>query len=400
MHVGVFLGAFGPDVGGGYTLQTDVFSALCELSSKTKHNFSVFYNPIYGNKIVQLSTAHKNLEMVPMATPSALTRAISALKQDSLLVRKVFRGPGSLEKLAFARKVHLLWFIVGGAYRFFDIPYIATVWDLQHRIQPWFPEVSAQGQWELRETTLGSFLRRATFVVTGTDEGRRQIENLYQIPSQRTKILPLPTPGFVLRASEPIGKSVLEKYGLSAGYLFYPAQFWPHKNHANLILALKCLRDSYGTALQLVFVGSDQGNLSYVRSFVEKNDLVSQVRFLGFVSRDELLVLYRNALAMPFVTYFGPDNLPPLEAFALGCPVIASDIPGAKEQLGDAALFVDPSNPDKIASAVIRLIEDTGIRNRLLQKGRERAVQWTGRDYIKGMFAMFDEFESVRRCWS
>ncbi len=399
MRVGVFLGRFSPDVGGGYTLQTDVFSALCEISKETLHTFSVFYNRRSNGEIVKPSVTNENLEMVPMTAPSQLVRALRTLKRNSSLLRQVFWGRGLLEKLAVRHGVHLLWFVGGGTHDPLDIPYVATVWDLQHRIQPWFPEVSSQGQWDRREIEHELFLRRATFVITGTYEGQRQIENLYQIPSQRIKILPLPTPDFALRASESTETSVLEKYKLSRGYLFYPAQFWAHKNHANLVLALKCLRDVYGTVLPLVLVGSDKGNLSYVRSLVENNNLTSQVRFLGFVGRDELLALYRNALAVPFVTYFGPDNLPPLEAFALGCPVIASDIPGAKEQLGDAALLVDPSNPNDIARAIVRLIEDVGIRNGLLAKGRERSVQWTKYDFIKGMFAIFDEFESVRGCW-
>ena len=69
------------------------------------------------------------------------------------------------------------------------------------------------------------------------------------------------------------------------------------------------------------------------------------------MKRPELIALYRHALALTFVSYFGPDNLPPLEAFALGCPVITSAIEGVDEQLGNAALYV---NPDSVSNLSMR----------------------------------------------
>lgn len=399
MRIGVFLGAFSPDVGGGHTMQADLFEALCETSHETKHSFSVFYNKIHHKDPSGSSNVDGNIEMIPIAPSSAPRRVVSTLKRNSFLARKIFRGRSALENLARPRHIELMWFVGGGANESLDIPYVATVWDLQHRLQPWFPEVSAEGVWESREVMHRSFLQRATYVATGTREGKRQIETLYQIQPQCIKILPLPTPSFALKSTASLEKSALEKYDLSPGYLLYPAQFWAHKNHANLVLAIKHLRDFYNLTVPMVFVGSDKGNMQYVKSLIIENSLMSQVRILGFVQQNELLSLYRHARAIPFVTYFGPDNLPPLEAFALGCPVIASDIPGAKEQLGNAALYVDPSNPADIASAITRLIQDENIRNSLIEKGRERAACWTARDYVKSMYSVFDEFESVRRCW-
>ncbi|MFM6269445.1 MAG: glycosyltransferase, partial [Dolichospermum sp.] len=52
--------------------------------------------------------------------------------------------------------------------------------------------------------------------------------------------------------------------------------------------------------------------------------------------------LYINAFSLAFMSFFGPDNLPPLEAMALGCPVIASKVSGSEEQLGNNALLVNP----------------------------------------------------------
>jgi len=149
-----------------------------------------------------------------------------------------------------------------------------------------------------------------------------------------------------------------------------------------------------------VFVGSDTGNMKYVRQTAENLGLSSQVHFLGFVPREDMIGLYRNALALTYVTFFGPENLPPLEAFALGCPVIASNVPGAQEQLGDAALLVDPKNEGDIAKGIKRLYEDSALRQNLIDRGLKRAAKWNGEDWLKSVFTVLDEFQAIRRCWS
>jgi glycosyltransferase involved in cell wall biosynthesis len=194
-------------------------------------------------------------------------------------------------------------------------------------------------------------------------------------------------------------KDTLNKYGISAGYLFYPAQFWAHKNHINLLLALNLLREKHGLALNMIFVGSNYGNEEYVRQKIEELNIASQVKILGFVPQSDLIALYRQALALTYVTFFGPDNLPPLEAFALECPVIASSVPGAQEQLGDSALLVDPADPEDIALAIRKICEDSKLRATLIQRGKKRAAEWTGDDFVRGVFGILDEFEPFRRSW-
>jgi glycosyltransferase involved in cell wall biosynthesis len=181
--------------------------------------------------------------------------------------------------------------------------------------------------------------------------------------------------------------------------LFYPAQFWAHKNHVNLLLAVHKLREDYGLTFPVVFVGSDKGNVNYVKKWVEDLGLDRQVHFLGFVPQADLIALYRNAFALTYLTFFGPENLPPLEAFALKCPVIASDVSGAREQLRDAALLVDPADPAACAQAIKSLHDDSQLRIALIERGLNRASGWTGRDFVRGVFSIFDEFEAIRRCW-
>ena len=162
---------------------------------------------------------------------------------------------------------------------------------------------------------------------------------------------------------------MLAQFRLPPNYIFYPAQFWSHKNHVRILRAILHLKQKYNLRLPVVFAGSDQGNESYIRQLVQTLQLDDQVFFLCHVSRPALRALYQNAFVLCYPSFFGPLNLPPLEAFALGCPVIAADIPGAKQELGDAAMLVNPANEFEIAEALKSVRSDSAKRESLTARG-------------------------------
>lgn len=392
MRVGVFLEDFSPQVGGGYTFQEDIFQSLLELAEQSNHTYVVLCRQ--PEAIIAAARSARISAVAFPGTPRQ--RLVSGARRA--LVAFGGRRRTRIQQVIEDSRIDFMWFVGDQAVQV-DVPYLATVWDLQHRLQPWFPEVSERGTWRRRERFYATYLQRAATVIAGTEAGRQEIERFYQVPPARIHVLPHPTPQFALDAQADDGTEVLGRLRLSPGYLFYPAQFWSHKNHANLLLAVRHLRERYGLAPPVVFVGSDKGNQAYIGRLAAELGLAGQVHFPGFVSRRDLIALYRNALALTYLSFFGPENLPPLEAFALGCPVIAADVSGAREQLGEAALLVDPADTEQIAESVRSIQTEAGLRSALVQKGLARARRWTGRDFVKGVFSILDGFALVRRCW-
>jgi len=397
MRIGIYFGVFRPERGGVYTYVTDLLQAFAEMTADSVHSYVMLCDPAAPHAI-GIKFDAPNVTVAPVIPPLWPTSWIIGLKYFSPLFRWLWRRHGSVERMARRHNVQLLWFVGVSTTECPDMPYIATLWDLQHRYQPFFPEVSAKGVWDKREQFYGYFLRRAAYCLIGTETGKREIQYLYQLAESRVRVFPLPIPRFALEAAPSI-IDVRNRFGINKEYVFYPAQYWPHKNHANLILALKWLKEQRGLEIMLALSGSDKGNVAFVKRFAEQEGMADQVRFLGFVLTEELVALYRQAMALIFVTYFGPDNIPPLEAFALGCPVIASVVGGAWEQYGDAAVHVDPSNPEAIGQAIWNLHSDKKLREKLVKSGFERARKWTSADYVRGMFKLFDEFAAVRRNW-
>lgn len=396
LRVGVYLADTAPLLGGAHTFESELRRSILEVVQETRHEWTfVAEAPRPPSDIEDARADYLSLQRGP------LRRALHGLTRR--LHRALPRVPDRHDAFVVGRLldrgIDLLWNLTPDSPTL-ELPFIATIWDVQHRLQPYFPEVSAGGTWDDRERHFGRLLPRAAAIITGTEAGRDEIHRFFQVPLGRIKVIPQPTPRFALsaasRAASGDGLHVLKKHELSPGFVLYPAQFWPHKNHVAVLQALHLLGDP---ALRVVFVGSDRGNAPYIRRRARELGLADRVRMLGFVPTDELAALYAHAHALAFMTFFGPDNLPPLEAFAIGCPVIASQVPGAEEQLGDAALLVDPRDPAQLATALRRLRDEPGLREELVRRGRDRAARHTGRDFVRRAISVIDELEPIRRCW-
>jgi glycosyltransferase involved in cell wall biosynthesis len=395
MKIAVYLDDLHPTAGGGFTFQDDILRALV-MADPREHSFVVFSN-LSRRAATGLQRPHVRFRAARSKRWVKLQNYLATAFEPAVLIANSLRLHGWFHRALIREEIELVWFATPAFLRT-DVPSIYTVWDLQHRVQPWFPEVSEHGRWLFREKLYRQILSRAAAVITPNRAGGNELSRYFQVPDERLLILPHPTPDFALGAKDVPDGAVLQRLGLRDPYLLYPAQVWPHKNHVGILHALRWLKEQ-GNPITVAFVGSDWGNRAFVQSIATELGLGEHTRFLGFVSRPDLIALYRNAQALVYLTYFGPENLPPLEAFALGCPVIASDVPGAREQLSDAALLVHPGDDQAVAEAIVRLLRDPALKAGLVERGRQRAQQWTAREYVNGVLDFCDRFAAVRRCW-
>jgi glycosyltransferase involved in cell wall biosynthesis len=279
-------------------------------------------------------------------------------------------------------------------------PYVMAVHDLQHRLQPEFPEVSSNGEWEGREYCFRNGIRGATLVLADSEVGKEDILNFYGpygITPDRIKILPfLPACYLATDVSQSERQRVRTTYHLPERYLFYPAQFWPHKNHARIIQALGLLKQEHGLKIPVAFCGTYDGEIREptfreVMTFSSQLGLEREILYLGRAPDEDMSGLYAGATALVMPTFFGPTNIPILEAWAFGCPVLTSDIRGVREQVGDAALLADPASVDAIADGIHRLWTDRELGRTLSDLGRRRLAAYTPEDYLSRLIEIIEE---------
>jgi glycosyltransferase involved in cell wall biosynthesis len=278
------------------------------------------------------------------------------------------------------------------------LPFVMPIHDLQHRLQLEFPEVSAGGEWERREYLYRNACRYGLSLLADSGIGKEDILQLYgeYIGPDRVEVLPFPPihrPRWDNRALA-IARA-RATYGLPERYFFYPAQFWPHKNHLRIVRALAALKASSGTQIAVVFSGSCTGEIREhtfrtVMSTASEVGVAEQITYLGYVPDADMPAIYSGAEALIMPTFFGPTNIPVLEAWTAGCPVLTSNIRGVREQAGAAALLVDPASIEAIAAGMRELWTNEVLRTDLIRTGLSRVVQFSRE-------AFFARFQSIVR---
>jgi glycosyltransferase involved in cell wall biosynthesis len=183
--------------------------------------------------------------------------------------------------------------------------------------------------------------------------------------------------------------------GLTDGPIFlFVGSLLPRKNLSRVLDAFALLRAEHAPDAQLVVVGvkrsfgADGGEM-------ERTDLAG-VHFLGYLDDATLGALYRRAVCLVFPSLYEGFGLPVVEAMALGAPVITSTVTALPEVAGDAALLVDPYDVDAIRTAMLRLLQDDGLRADLRARGRRRAADFTWERAAETVLAVLKRAAGIR----
>jgi glycosyltransferase involved in cell wall biosynthesis len=257
-----------------------------------------------------------------------------------------------------------------------DLPTIYHPHDLQHLHLPQFFSARERA---LREASYRAFCDQARIVVVASRWVRDDVIEHYHLPPEKVVIVPwapivteYPTP-----TSQDI-ESVRARLALPEGFIFYPAQTWPHKNHLGLLAALAILRRERGLSVALVASGFQNDFHSELKRQARMMGVADQVHWVGFVEPRVLRVLYGLATAVVIPTRFEAASGPLWEAFASGVPAACSNVTSLPEQADGAALIFDPDDPTAIADAVARLWTDEALRADLIIRGHSniRRFDW------------------------
>ena len=346
-------------------------------------------------------------------SPNIFSRVLMRFREtSSILVYRLlclFSKKNHFEKFLEEKKIDLIYFVSDSYFANYvhSINFIYTLFDLCHRDNPEFPEVRNNRIFEFRESQFRKNLSRAIAVLVESELGKKNALHRYKLDDHRVHFFPI-EPAFTINSKkfQQDDKTknkhidIKKKYDLKYDYIFYPAQFWAHKNHIYILKALDILKKESSMSLGAIFSGSDQGNLTYIKDMTKKYNLEDQVRFTGFVSNEEINYLYSQSLALVMPTYFGPTNMPPLEAFKLNVPVLYSDLPGLRDQVNDAALLLNLKDPKSLVINIKKLLNSDELRNFLITKGKLRYDEIVSRsNNFDTLKKIIENFKAQRDCW-
>ncbi len=425
MKIGIFCDETLPQRGGGFVLKKEIINGLVNLNSK---EFEFVFFAWNSNSFVKdlidrenfyyyLHNPHNSFYEILKGFKYRFS-IINLCKDFTLLCRGHFhqiisnylmtyvmntgyiRCISEFEKQLKLKCIDVCLFLEPTEVFVKTLPYVCINWDLAHFEDPYFPEILA-GDWNQFISTKLNPLRRAMRVINGTSVLSNQVFQHAGVPLNRMKVLPFPTPGDALEFNyrKPNNTLLLSKLGINKRFLFYPASFWPHKNHALLVrTASKIVGTDYD--YDFVFCGADKGNKDFVQSLAKDLGVYEKFHFFDFLDRETVLELYLHACALIFPSFIGPDNIPPLEAFALGCPVIASKLSGSLEQMQDAAYLFDPSDEEELIDGIRSLSFEKKAWEVRKAKGKQIANSWSSLDYATELSKVFKELVPLLSCCS
>lgn len=214
-------------------------------------------------------------------------------------------------------------------------------------------------------------------------------------PHEKIRVVPGGIRPSLRRITDPmLLEATRHKYNLQRPLVLAVGTLEPRKNHLGLIKAFRQAMGSASKAARpamLAIAGAPGWLYDETRQAVADMKLEKRVRFLGRVSDLDLQLLYSLADVFAFPSFFEGFGLPPIEAMACGAPVITSNTSSLPDVVGDAALLVNPHDSNEIARAITRVLEDEQLREKLRQKGYERARLSTWERSALAMLAIYQQ---------
>ena len=266
---------------------------------------------------------------------------------------------------------------------FLNKSFIFTLHDMQEKYYPYFFTLKDR---IIRAIFNKSISKKANKIICESNYVKNDIIKFLQVDESKIFVISAPPPKDFInyKFDEKNFDKIKKKYNLPDKYIFYPAQFWFHKNHIRLIEAFNFISKDHGN-VHLVLTGSEQNNYKSVINKIKELNLNSKIRHLGFVDYQDLPYLYKMSLMLVMPSLFESVSIPIYEAFALKVPVCCSNITAIPEQVGDAGLIFNPFDINDIAEKILLYLNNENLRKEKAKKGFNRVINFNHSEYFKNL---------------
>jgi glycosyltransferase involved in cell wall biosynthesis len=254
---------------------------------------------------------------------------------------------------------------------------VVTIHDLSHLLFPQF--LPSRAAYFYARSMIGAAVRRATQIVTDSQFSKRLIQERFNVPDQKIRVIYPGLPEPLTCCQNSVDLAALRRMSVQAPYVLFVGLLKPHKNVGALIRAFGRLPTEIRNGTQLVIVGRKDTEYPRLQSLVRGLSLESRVIFAGHVTDPDLHALYSGASLLALVSLNEGFGLPALEAMAFGVPVVVSNTSSLPEVVGPAGILVDPCDDRSIANGIERVLSDHDLRRTLSQKCREQAQLFSAR---------------------
>ncbi|MBI2688763.1 MAG: glycosyltransferase family 4 protein [Acidobacteria bacterium] len=360
---------------------------MATVAIDVRHLGDFGYGTYIRNLVRAMAELERELQFVLIARPGGAGE-LGSLPDNFRMVEYAREDSARVEDIAFpwfVRKlgVDLVHLPLNRVPVFMPRPYVVTIHDMSSLVYGYGDDTPDRLHlWKFRRGLL-----RASRVIAVSGATRRDVLNLMNLsPDHVRQIYNALDPGFLaIETDARKRQEVVDRYQIGYPYLLYAGSVNPRKNVARIVEAFALLRQDLTDHprykdLRLVIIGDQISKYPALRRAVHQSRVNDVVRFLGFVRREELKVFYQGAEAFVFPSLYEGFGLPPLEAMALGTPVVTSGVSALPEVVGDAAMIVKPENVFDIARGMREVLLDDRLRADLIARGHQQVKRFSWYD--------------------
>lgn len=251
-------------------------------------------------------------------------------------------------------------------------PSVVTIHDLSYLVVPEYAHPNLQ---QYLSEAVPRTLQRAARVIAVSQQTADDLSERYDLPPERISVIHNGVDPLFVPPNPEERQRVLAQLGVRQPYVLMVGTIEPRKNHRALLKAM-ALAVQRHRDLSLVIVGRSGWLSEPILAAIDEASRRVSIRHFSRVEDALLPALYASSVALVYPSWYEGFGLPIVEAMASGTVVVTSDRGAMKEVAGDAALLVPPDSPEAIAEAIVRLCEDSALRERMLKAGASRAGQF------------------------
>ncbi len=363
---------------GAFVYTQNLLDNLFEIDKNNKYylllninNNKYFKKRYKKNKNIELKIIDIRYDLI-LNPVRACFKLIAKIKNNNLLREKILKK----EIQTFVNKKSMDTFFFPSTIIYprgiKNVKIIITIHDLQHE---YFPENFSEKYLKYRKENYRYAALNADHVIAISNYTKKTIVEKYKI-----------SPNKITTIYESSNETENKKgtVSLPKNFIFYPAAFWPHKNHKILIEALNKLKYEFPD-LNLVFTGiiKNEKFKKEIDDLIKLCGLSKKVIFLGYVSDENLDYVYQKAKALVFPSSFEGFGLPIVEAFKRELPIVAADNTSISEIIGDAGLLFETNNLEMLVECIKKVLINHNLREQLINKGLERVKNFSWKNTAK-----------------
>lgn len=248
-----------------------------------------------------------------------------------------------------------------------EINYVSSIWNTEVRTFNNFREFVGHN-FNYQDNLIKKIIKEAFKIFVFSNENKIDLIKYYSCDENKIvtqSLIPYLPKLYEQKKNLIDFEALFSKLGLSRDkkWIFYPAQFWSHKNHKYVIDAIQFLNGPTCSNVNFVFTGNDKGNLNYIKKIINKKNLNNRFKIFGYLSDEEVISIYKNCFAVSIPTYVGRSSLPLLESLFFKKTIFYSekilDI-----DFYDKVIGINLKDPEDLSNKIHKYCSDVNLQNK------------------------------------